>query len=243
MSNIALPNPAQQSDVIAAILASVSAQPLTPPLVTVTPLVPASTTYTYEVVAKVNGSVVPSAATSTTTGAASLSLATPNVIAFQPLQAPAGVAVTYDVYRTVGGSTQGRIAIGTTSLSVVDSGLAGDGTTPPAFNTSVTLQEVGASGAITIGAGKVIINGAGVVALTLALPIAGAPSSGGQDGNTLQILSATAHAHTVTTPANGINGADDTATFSGTLPNVLELTAYNGKWWSTLNVGAPLTEV
>lgn len=251
MSNIALPNPAQQSDINAALLQSVAAVPLLPPVVVVTPLVAGSTTQTYIVVTKVNGEVTPGTGT-TTTGASTLASATPNTIAWNapsnssPGQSPAPV---YDVYRSVGGATQGKIASNLTSPSLVDSGLVGDGTTAPPFNTSGTsnvgivepVQTALVNGAISIVTGKVFITKAGVEALTLALPIAGSPSAGGHDGAVLSIVSTTANAHTVTTPANGVNGTNHIITFSGTLPNSIALTAFNGSWWGTSNTGATIS--
>lgn len=253
MSNIALPNPAQQSDINASLLQSVAAIPLLSPVVTVTPLVPGSTTQTYAVVTKVNGEITPGTGT-TTTGASTLAAATPNTITWNapannsPGQSPAPV---FDVYRTVGGATQGKIASNITGTSLVDSGLVADGTTAPAFNTSGTtgigvlepVQVAAVNGAITIVTGKVLITKAGVAALTLAQPIAGSASAGGHDGAVLTIISTTANAHTVTTAANGINGSSDTATFSGTLPNAFSLTAYNGKWYSGALTGVTLSEV
>jgi hypothetical protein len=254
MSNIALPNPAQQSDINAAVLQAIGAVPLSAPTVTVTPLVPASTTYTYTVVTKVNGEVTPGSATSTT-GAVSLTSTTPNVLGWSPafagLAANGQPAAAYDVYRTVGGATQGKIASNLSSTSLIDGGLVGDGTTPPSFNTSGTtaigvvepVQNAVANGAISIVTGKVFITKGSAAALTLPLPIAGPPSSGGQDGAVLSIISTTAFAHTVTTPANGINGADDTATFAASVPAAFSLTAFNGKWWSGALTSVTLSEV
>src|SRR4051812_49252056 len=73
------------------------------------------------------------------------------------------------------------------------------------------------SGAIAIKKGLVIITKAGVAAMTLALPVAGAQSAGGDDGKVLRIISATAQAHTVTTPVAGLNGASTIATFAAAI--------------------------
>jgi len=86
-----------------------------------------------------------------------------------------------------------------------------------------------ASGAIPVQSGSIALNGAGALAMTLALPTAA------QDGTTIFIAAATAHAHTVTTPANGIDGALHIATFAAKGDNV-ELRAINGTWNV---VGAP----
>lgn len=245
MANIALPNPAQQSDINAALLQAVAALPLLSPVVVVTPLVPASTTQTYVVVTKVNGEVTPGTGT-TTTGAASLAAATPNTISWNaptnnsPGQSPAPV---YDVYRTVGGATQGKIASNISSTSLVDSGLVADGSTAPAFNTSGTMgvgvispvQVASASGAITQVTGVVAITKTGTLAaLTLAQPVAGSASGGGQDGSRLLIVATTALAHTVTTAASGINGSVHIITFAASPTNgnnSVELVAYNGVWY------------
>lgn len=101
----------------------------------------------------------------------------------------------------------------------------------------------GLTDAITIKEGTVFITSASVDAMTLSTPIAGLPSAGGDDGRTLLIKSTTAHAHTVTTAANVINGADDTITFGGAITDYSELHAYNGKWWQASESGATLSEV
>jgi hypothetical protein len=67
-------------------------------------------------------------------------------------------------------------------------------------------------------------------AYTLALPVAGLPQNGGQDGYVLKICSSTAFAHTVTTPANGLNGANHILTFGAAVGNGVELHAKNGTW-------------
>jgi hypothetical protein len=101
----------------------------------------------------------------------------------------------------------------------------------------------GSTDAITIKEGTVFITATGVDALTLPLPNAGLPSAGGDDGKILVIKCTTAHAHTVTTSADGINGADDTITFTAAVANYIELRAYNGGWWSFGNTGGTLSEV
>jgi hypothetical protein len=80
--------------------------------------------------------------------------------------------------------------------------------------------------------GKSLINTAGVDACTLAAPVAGAPSAGGNDGLTIEIVDLGGHAHTVTTPANKINGNKHIATFPGTVGARIVLTAYNGVWYT-----------
>lgn len=98
-----------------------------------------------------------------------------------------------------------------------------------------------ASGAIGIKSGLAVVTKGSIAALTLALPTAGSIVTGGDDGKRLRVVSTTAFAHTVTTPASGINGASHVATFSGTLPNFVELIAYNGTWWSLASAGNTLS--
>lgn len=93
------------------------------------------------------------------------------------------------------------------------------------------------AGAISPIVGKVVITASGAALLTLAQPVAGLPSAGGNDGQQLTIFSTAAHAHTVTTASNGINGAKHVATFAAA-QDVIVLTAYNGVWYT---VGANTT--
>lgn len=87
-----------------------------------------------------------------------------------------------------------------------------------------------ASGAIAITEGLVVITAGSAAALTLPAPTPGGPGVG-DDGKHLSILSTTAFAHTVTTPANKINGNKLTATFAAAVDSNIELIAYNGVWY------------
>lgn len=78
--------------------------------------------------------------------------------------------------------------------------------------------------------GTSFIETAGVDACTLAAPVAGAPSSGGNDGLSITIFDNSGHAHTVTTPANAITPSHHVLTFNGTQGSFVTLTARNGKW-------------
>jgi hypothetical protein len=93
-----------------------------------------------------------------------------------------------------------------------------------------TLEIEAASGAIGIKEGLAIITLGSAAALTLAAPTAGGPGVG-DDGKHLSIMSTTAFAHTVTTPANAINGSKHIATFAAAVQSNLELIAYNGAWY------------
>jgi hypothetical protein len=98
-----------------------------------------------------------------------------------------------------------------------------------------------AAGAIPVSSGTHSINGSGALAMTLAAPVAGSRESGGDDGKKLHIVAGTAQAHTVTTPANKINGNKLTATFAAAVGNGIELVANNGVWMVRSSVGITLS--
>lgn len=93
-----------------------------------------------------------------------------------------------------------------------------------------TLQTLAADGAITVKNGVCIISKTvpGIVAATLADPTAGT-----DDFKRLTIINGTAHASTVTSASSfgGGGSGEDVATFSGVVGDVLNLMAYNGKWY------------
>ncbi len=93
------------------------------------------------------------------------------------------------------------------------------------------LEVDSANGSIALKQGVVLINKTTAAAMLLA-----APTAVFDDGKRLKIVAATAHAHTVTTPPNGINGASDTVTFAA-VGDWVELVALNGVWYAT--VGGP----
>ena len=97
----------------------------------------AATTYTYKLVARLaDGSTTEAGAASTTAaGHATLSAANYNALSWSAVSG----AASYDVYRTVGGATQGKIASATTALSLSDTGLAGGGETAPTVDTTGRL--------------------------------------------------------------------------------------------------------
>lgn len=105
-----------------------------------------ATTWTYKIVARsgspttATGRTAASAAGSTTTGNATLTSVNSNLIAWQPVPG----ATSYDVYRTVGGATQGLIG-STAGRTFTDTGLAGDSSTAPTTNTTGVLNASGAS--------------------------------------------------------------------------------------------------
>ena len=89
--------------------------------------------------------------------------------------------------------------------------------------------------------GTSFIATAGVDATTLATPVAGAPSAGGNDGLEITIVSTTANAHTVTTAANKINGSKHIATFAAAVGNFITFVAYNGVWYVLASTGITLS--
>jgi hypothetical protein len=97
------------------------------------------------------------------------------------------------------------------------------------------VAEYTAAGAIALG-GKAFLKAGSAAAMTLALPLAGAQNAGGQDGLRMSIVALDAYDYTVTTPADGINGADDTATFGGAAGDNIELIAFGGAWYT---IGTP----
>ncbi len=91
-------------------------------------------------------------------------------------------------------------------------------------------QVLSGDGAITIKSGKVIITKSSAAAITLADPTADT-----DDGKTLEVISTTAQAHTVTI-AGGLNGAGsgaDIGTFTTVVGNRFAVVAYNGKWYAS----------
>lgn len=85
---------------------------------------PGSTSYSYKVVPKISSTAVGlSAAGSTATGNATLDVTNKNVITWTAVTG----ATSYDVYRTAGGATQGKIGtVSAPTVTLDDTGLAGD---------------------------------------------------------------------------------------------------------------------
>jgi len=101
------------------------------------------------------------------------------------------------------------------------------------------VSHIVAAGAIPVVSGAYGLGSAGALAMTLAAP------TNAQDGTTLFIVAETAHAHTVTTPANDIYGAKDTVTFAA-VGDAVKLVAVGGKWMVEALAGptpAALSEV
>lgn len=105
-----------------------------------------------------------------------------------------------------------------------------------AINAGSGIEVELVSGAIGIVRGTAFITKAGVAVMTLALPAVGT-----DDGKTLAIISTSANAHTITTPATGINGALHIVTFAANIGSAIELKAYQGSWYTVSNIGATLS--
>lgn len=108
----------------------------------------------------------------------------------------------------------------------------------------------GSTDAIPLNGGyEIIVTSTGVDAMTLVTPVSGGPLGTpgsvtelpGNNQLELLILSTTPHAHTVTVATNKFNGSTHIATFSGTLPNFLQIIAYNGVWYTLGSAGVTLS--
>lgn len=102
---------------------------------------------------------------------------------------------------------------------------------------------VSVDGAIPVTPGVYSVTKGSAAALTLAAPVAGAPSAGGDDGCIITVVSETAFAHVITQGTVGFNakGASGTATFGAAKGNGLQLIARNGNWWVLgANVGVTI---
>lgn len=104
----------------------------------------------------------------------------------------------------------------------------------------------GGLGAVVGGAaapivGTSFIESSGIDATTLAAPVAGPPSAGGNDGLDITIVDVGGHAHTVTTPANAIVPAHHVVTFGGTAGSFITLLARNGKWYPQAQSGVTIS--
>ena len=93
------------------------------------------------------------------------------------------------------------------------------------------IQSIVAAGAMAVAPGTAFLHAGSAAAITLAAPVAGLPSAGGSDGAVLRIVALDAYAYTVTTPANGIKGANHVMTWAAAAGNCIQLVAYQGAWW------------
>jgi hypothetical protein len=89
-----------------------------------------------------------------------------------------------------------------------------------------TIVVYSATGVIAEKNALVIINKAGVAAMTLARPMAGV-----DNGKTLKILSDSAYAHTITCTSGFDGGGTTLITFAAAVGSAVTLKAYNGYWY------------
>lgn len=155
-----------------------------------------------------------------TTNAANLAVNVGDRLYIDPVTA----AITADSTKVPFGQALGAVVAGaTTSIPVRLNATA----TPFQAQGALGGVEVdAASGAIAIKQGTVFITKGSAAAMTLALPI-----SGVDDGKVLTVVCTTAFAHTVATPANGIDGTKTTITFVAAAGNMVELIAFGGLWY------------
>lgn len=123
---------------------------------------------------------------------------------------------------------QYEVLTGTTD---VITGGAGVLDLPPAVGQTPTTPICGTS----------FIESSGVDACTLATPVAGAPSAGGNDGLEITIIDNSGHAHTVTAAANVITPSHHLVTFNGTQGSFVTLVARNGKWLPVQQSGVTIS--
>ena len=90
-----------------------------------------------------------------------------------------------------------------------------------------------AAGAIS-PTGIAVLKAGSAAAMTLVVPPTGA---------NLTIVAADAHAYTVTTSANKVNGNSDTLTWTAAVGNSITLVGSGGIWYVALNTGVALSEV
>jgi len=99
----------------------------------------------------------------------------------------------------------------------------------------------GSSTTATPICGTSFIETAGVDACTLATPVAGAPSAGGNDGLEITIIDNSGHAHTVTAASNKIVPSHHLITFGGTQGAFVTLVARNGFWIPVQSSGVTIS--
>jgi hypothetical protein len=104
-----------------------------------------------------------------------------------------------------------------------------------------SLSSIAAVGTAVPICGTSFIETAGVDATTLATPVAGDPSAGGNDGLDITIIDNGGHAHTVTTAASKIVPAHHLVTFNGTQGSFVTLVARNGVWLVLASSGVTIS--
>lgn len=138
-----------------------------------------ATTYTYKLVARLadDSTTEAGAASTTAAGHATLSAANYNALSWSAVTG----AASYDVYRTVGGATQGKILSAAAVTALNDTGLAGGGETAPTVDGTgrITSDALTSGRVAIIGTGGRIEDDAGLTydAATDALTVSGKVTS------------------------------------------------------------------
>jgi len=154
----------------------------------------------------------------------------------------AGQSLTNNATGQAVPATAGQIVLG---MALSGNPNAGDfitaTLTPPSgvasgVSPSDAVTHATASGAIPVVTGAYGLGSGAALAMLLATP------TNLQDGTQLFIAAETAHAHTVTTAANKINGNKDTVTFAA-VGDCVTLEAMGGIWIVRNLMGATLSEV
>jgi len=130
----------------------------------------------------------------------------------------------------MGGFLQGGLDLAT-RIARIEAALGIDDDTTALIGNAIQVK----------GSGVFHITKGSAAAYTLRAPVSGFPSAGGEDGLVLRIVSASAFAHVVTTPANKLNGNKLIATFAAAVGNAIELHAKGGVWLVAVNTGVTLT--
>lgn len=92
------------------------------------------------------------------------------------------------------------------------------------------------AGAIGQTSGRAFLTGAAATAYTMNPPVAGA-----DDFKEIAIADTTGKAHTITFPANALNGTLHIATFNGTIGSTLVMRAFGGVWYVNGNTSVTLS--
>jgi len=138
----------------------------TPGAITVTPTgTTGATTYTYRLVWRLPDGTTTEGGAASTTAAGHATLSASNYNALSWAAGPAGTVT--DVYRTVGGATQGKIASGLTGTTLSDTGLAGGGETAPTVDGTGVVTGDRLVGVGTLGIGTTVAAGAGTATATI----------------------------------------------------------------------------
>jgi hypothetical protein len=101
----------------------------------------------------------------------------------------------------------------------------------------VIQRFVADGGTAVVQRGRYTLIALAVASADTALPL---PTQA-DNGKVCIIWSEFAHAHVVTTPATGVNGALHIMTWGAALGNAVVLIARNASWWVVSNVGVVLT--